>query len=125
MEQVVSVRGRQLRLHISRAAAARLARRSTPLLLEMELYFSCLIRKRVHVRDSADGFDAIDLGEKLRVWFRPVVTRTCSIRDCTPGLPPVADMPVINPERYFPHWLRLDYLHGEWLAEFGYADMPG
>jgi hypothetical protein len=31
------------------------------------------------------------------------------------------DMPVVRAERYFPHWLRLDYHRGEWLAEFGYA----
>ena len=115
------IRGRQLRLNISRSASARLAQRSTPLLLEMELYFSCLVRKRVHVRESAAGFDVIELGEKLRVWFRPVVTRTCAISECEPGRPPVTDMPVTGPERYFPHWLTLDYRHGQWHAMFGYA----
>ena len=125
MEQLVTVRGRQLRLIISSAATAQLDRRSVPLLLELELYFSCLIRKRVHVRESADGFDAIELGKKLMIWFRPVVTRTCAISECEPGRPPVTDMPVIHPERYFPHWLALDYRHGEWHSEFGYAAAPG
>jgi hypothetical protein len=125
MEQLVTVRGRPLRLYISRAAAARLEQRNTPLLLEMELYFSCLIRKRVHVREFAAGLGVIKLGEKLHVWLRPVVTRQCSIRECEPGQPPVMDMRVISPERYFPHWLRLDYRHGAWQAGFGYAGVPG
>lgn len=124
MQQIVTVRNRPLRLNISRAAAVQLEQRSAPLLLELELYFSCLIRKRVHVRESATGFDAIELAEKLQVWFRPVVTRSCAISECEPGQPPVTDMPVARPERYFPHWLTLDYRHGKWHAGFGYADAP-
>ena len=37
------------------------------------------------------------------------------------GKPLVTDMPVVRPERYFPHWLTLDYRAGRWLADFGYA----
>jgi hypothetical protein len=30
-------------------------------------------------------------------------------------------MPIVMPERYFPHWLTLDYRRGKRIAEFGYA----
>ena len=101
-----------------------LGRRTAPLYLEMELYFSCLLRKRVNVREQLDGIESHAINDRLSVWFRPVVTQTCTIRECEPGKPPVTDMPVVRPERYFPHWLTLDYRAGEWRADFGYADIP-
>lgn len=121
MEQVITVQGRSLKLTISKQAQARLDRRTEPLFLELELYFSCLIRKRVHVREVVDGEDVLALSEKLNVRFRPVVTQTCAMRDVERDNPPVKDMPIVKPERYFPHWLILDYRRGEWQAEFGYA----
>lgn len=121
MSETLSVLGKSFHLDISDAARRKLDRRALPLYLELELYFSCLIRKRVYVREAptAEGF--ITLADGLLVRFRPVVTRTCSISDCDGEMPPLMDMPVVRPERYFPHWLRLDYRRGKWQAEFGYA----
>jgi len=121
--QVVTVEGRSLELNISKSAEQQLAGRETPLLLEMELYFSCLVRKRVYVRESFDGINSISVGDKLALRFRPVVTQTCAISECERDNPPVKDMPIKQPERYFPHWLKLDYRGGAWHAEFGYAGM--
>jgi hypothetical protein len=121
MDQVFNVQGRPFQLDISDAAQRQLVQRGEPLSLELELYFSCLIRKRVHVRSAPPAEGYIPLNNWLQIRFRPVVTRTCAISDCDGGGPPLMDMPVVRPERYFPHWLRLDYRHGEWLAEFGYA----
>jgi hypothetical protein len=121
MNGVFSVRGKPFRLDVTAAAQQRLVQRPEPLCLELELYFSCLVRKRVHVRRAPPLDDYIPLNDWLLVRFRPVVTRTCAVSDCDGGGPPLMDMPVVRPERFFPHWLRLGYRHGEWHAEFGYA----
>ena len=121
MDEFVEIHGRPMKLSISRAAAKQLCQRTEPLLLEMELYFSCLVRKRVYVKESAENVEAVSLGDKLKVWFRPVVTETCAMRDVERDNPPVKDMPIVAPERYFPHWLTLDFMHGKWQAEFGYG----
>ena len=89
-------------------------------MLELELYFSCLVRKRVHVRDRLDG-NAVVLSDQLSVRFRPVVTQQCAMRDVARDNPPVMDMPVVDPDRFFPHWITLDFRRGSWIAEFGYA----
>ncbi len=121
INQTLDIQGRSLRLSLTQAAQQALEQRSDALLLELELYFSCLIRKRVYVRDDAACEDSIPISDKLHIRFRPVVTQTCAIRDVPRDNPPVRDMPIVHPERYFPHWLTLDYRHGKWLAEFGYA----
>jgi hypothetical protein len=121
MQRIITFQGRVLELTVSRQAQTQLDRRTEPLFLEMELYFSCLIRKRVLVRESIDGPDAVTLGDRLVARFRPVVTQTCAMRDVERDNPPVKDMPIIRPERFFPHWLTLDYRRGTWLADFGYV----
>ena len=121
MDRMVSLWGKPLKLSISHKAQVQLDRRTKPLLLEMELYFSCLVRKRVYVRDHTNGEEAAALSDKLSVSFRPVVTQSCAMREVERDNPPVMDMPIVKPERYFPHWLTLDYKRGKWLAEFGYA----
>jgi hypothetical protein len=115
------VRDKPFPRDISDAAQQRLVRRSEPLCLELKRYFSCLIRKRVHVRKARPADGTIPLNKWLLIRFRPVVTRTCASSDCDGGGQPLMDMPVVRPERYFPHGLRLDYRHGEWQAEFGYT----
>ena len=124
MEKTVAVGGRSLNLTISKRAQAQLDRRTSALFLELELYFSCLVRKRVYVRETLDAHDVHTVSDKLQVRFRPVVTETCAMREVERDNPPVKDMPIVHPERYFPHWLTLDYVRGEWLAEFGYAQSP-
>lgn len=124
MEKTVVVGERSLNLTISKRAQAQLDRRTSALFLELELYFSCLVRKRVYVRETIDACDAHTVSDKLQVRFRPVVTETCAMREVERDNPPVRDMPIVHPERYFPHWLTLDYVRGEWLAEFGYAQSP-
>jgi hypothetical protein len=69
----------------------------------MELYFSCLLRKQVNVCEHPEGIRAHPVTERLQVLFRPVVMKSCAISDCPPGKPPVTDMPVVRPKRYFPH----------------------
>ena len=124
MEKTVVVGERSLNLKISKRAQAQLDRRTSALFLELELYFSCLVRKRVYVRETLDAHDVHTVSDKLQVRFRPVVTETCAMREVERDNPPVKDMPIVHPERYFPHWLTLDYVRGEWLAEFGYAQSP-
>ena len=121
MQRLLTFHGRPLNLTVSQRALAQLARRVSPLFLEMELYFSCLIRKRVLVRASIEEADAVVLADKLIASFRPVVTETCAMRDVERDNPPVKDMPILHPERFYPHWLTLDYRRGQWRADFGYA----
>jgi hypothetical protein len=88
-----------------------------PLLVEMELYFGCLIRKQVrfHGQGTEKRFHPVN-GE-LSLAFRPVVTQGCSIDGDTP---PVADVNIQREQAFIPRWLRIHYRNGEWQGTFGY-----
>jgi hypothetical protein len=122
--QIVEMLGKQVQLEISNNAARQLSMREVPLYVEMELYFSCLIRKRVRVYEAhiepADEKFSVQCSDKLQISFRPVMTKSCSISSCEDGKPPLSDFPIRKPQSYIPRWLRLDFSKGKWCGDFGY-----
>jgi hypothetical protein len=89
----------------------------------MELYFSCLIRKQVRVHEELTSPFSMDVSEKLKIGFRPVMTKGCSVSSCEGEAPPLSDFPIEKPERYIPDWLKLDFKKGKWVSEFGYKSV--
>lgn len=120
MKMVAHLLGRNITVKLSRSALKALDEREHHLCLEMELYFSCMIRKQVNVRAAIDNGISVFVNDMLEVGFRPVMTKSCSVNHSETSLPDLSDFPLIKPERYIPNWLNVDYIRGEWQAEFGY-----
>lgn len=114
----VRINGRPVDVRLSRAAEQALAQRQQPLLAEMELYFSCLIRYKVRFQEPADS-SGIRVNDKLQLRFRPVMTARCG-NDYTGDEPPLTDFPIEKPAAFTPRWLQIDYRRGQWQGEFGY-----
>ncbi len=116
------VNDRPVEVSLTPAAEAALAARDRPLLVEMELYFSCLIRKRVRFRDGGDGGEAGEPGatavtDRLRLRFRPVMTARCG-RDYEGVEPPLTDFPIHEAARFVPRRLHIDHDRQGWHGEF-------
>jgi len=116
----IALGGRQLELRLTRAARKALAGVSGPLTIELELYFSCLIRKRVRFLDAPheDSAACAALGPKVQICFRPVMTKACF--GGYPPEPELESFPARNPTAFIPKWLALDWRGGAWSGEFGY-----
>lgn len=118
MKEQIEILGRKIDITISEAAIKALAARDTTLVAEMELYFSCLIRKQVRFKDVID-IDVVNVTDKLAVRFRPVMTASCGL-DYEGDEPPLTDFPIKKPESFIPHWLKIDFKKNEWIGEFGF-----
>jgi hypothetical protein len=119
--QTLRLGGQSLELRATRRAARALIERAVPLDVEMELYFSCFLRKRVHFRDVGRDDVAVraPLAGRVSVSFRPVMTRACRVADAgdAPDLEAVA---LARTTPFTPKWLALDYAKGRWNGTFGY-----
>lgn len=118
----VQLHGRPVRWEMTRAAQAAAARLAAPLIVEMELYFSCFVRKAVRFRVPVEGDDtasAAALSEHLRLRFRAVTTRHCAMPADAAEVP-LETLPVTRPHAFVPRWLKLDHRDGLWCGEFGY-----
>ena len=119
MQYVTNISGKPIEISLTRSASKALASATIPVLVEMELYFSCLIRKRVLFPAFNNQSAALPVAENLYVQFRPVMTRHCGL-DPDGGPPPLADFPIEDIRPFVPRWLRLDFRRGHWWGEFGY-----
>ena len=118
MKKQIKIKGKQVVVNLTKAAEKALSLRDKTLVAEMELYFSCLIRKQVRFKENLDG-DLTHVSENLSVRFRPVMTKSCGI-DYEGNEPPLEDFPIEKPEAFVPHWLKIDYKKNEWIGEFGF-----
>lgn len=118
MEKKIDILGKRVTVSLTHAALDALSNRDKPLVAEMELYFSCLIRKKVRFRENMDG-DPVNVMDQLCVRFRPVMTKACGI-DYEGSEPPLTDFPIKKPEAFVPRWLNIDFKKDEWVGEFGF-----
>lgn len=89
--------------------------------IELELYFSCLIRKRVNIREQAQTDAAMNttVNENVSISFRPVMTKVCRVADVVDE-PDIESLPIIDPARFTPKWVSLDYKNKQWTGDFGF-----
>lgn len=112
-----------MKLKLSRKAREMLDKRTSSLAIEMELYFSCLIRKQVRFPETthADAKPVESGHDSLKLYFRPVMAKSCGI-DEVEGSQELIPFPLQKSNRFTPKWFSLDYKKGEWVADFGYHE---
>lgn len=79
MHSTVEILNKTVHVEWSDAAESAMVSRMEPLRVEMELYFSCLIRKKVRFDDQVASQVFIPVNQYMAVAFRPVMTKSCSI----------------------------------------------
>jgi len=117
MQSTVEILGKKVKVEWSSAADRKMQDLSEPLMVEMELYFSCLLRKAVRFGREAQAPDFAEAAPRLKIGFRPVMTKTCKLSDFE-GDPPLEDFPIVNPAAFVPKSLAIDYIGGQWKGEF-------
>lgn len=132
LELRVQLHGQALRARLSAAAVQAAERLASPLTVEMELYFSCLVRKSVRFYATTPNLELpvaaqVRLLPQLLLRFHPVSTQQCSMADTrldtrldTGAKPPVETLPVVKPQAFVPRWIDIDFHDGEWVGENGY-----
>jgi hypothetical protein len=120
MHAVAGILGKPVQVTWTAAAENAMQSLGSPLIAEMELYFSCLIRKRVRFNELAKGDDTVKVNEHLLVCFRPVMSKSCAM-DPEGSPPPLTDLPIVNPAAFVPKWMTIDFRNGGWVGEFGLA----
>jgi hypothetical protein len=117
MQATVEILGKKVLVEWSTSAAREMEALSEPLLVEMELYFSCLIRKAVRFGRGTHAGKFSPASPRLNIGFRPVMTKACRVSDFE-GEPPLEDFPIVKPEAFVPKRLTIDFKAGKWQGEF-------
>lgn len=117
MQAIAEILGKIVHVEWSAAADNTMATLASPLRVEMELYFSCMIRKVVRFNRTPSVQYAVSITPGLIVGFRPVVTKACSVSEVEEE-PPLEDFHMTKPEAFVPRKLYIDFKRGQWVGEF-------
>ncbi len=132
--------GRSIQTSYSSKAKEIAAQLSNPIVIEIQIYFSCMLGKRLaYYSDApipgtyqleANQFkdiieDSQHLTGKIYIRFNTVITKSCLVSDYI-GPPPVTDFPIVNKEVFVPNWLNIDFAKGVFTGEYGWTESePG
>jgi len=117
-----SMSNKTVKVHTTPRARAKLESLDIPLAVEMEIYFSCLIRLRVHFPETLkkEYIPVAADNAKVNLYFSPIMTSHCNVEEIRGKEPDTEYFPIQKPEKFTPKWLKLDYKNKTWSGEFGY-----
>ena len=118
-DHTVQINGRTVTIEWTKSAARELSQRMQPLVVEMELYFSCLVKKFVHFHETAPQRKLEAVNDKLAVYFRPVTSTACSFEVADRlGRQPEIEIDTPNSRKIAPRLLKIDFVRGKWQGNF-------
>jgi hypothetical protein len=116
---IITLHGRPVSIELTKAAALELERREAPLFVELELYFSCLVKKFVHFRTDSRGKPTIPAHGKLQVYFRPVTSTACTFEVAERlGRQPEMEIDSKAVRQIAPKRVNIDHIDGAWRGSF-------
>lgn len=113
----ITLRDKKLKVNWTNRADNALSKQQQPLLAELQLYFSCVVKKRVlFPTDSA--VNAIRVTPKLNIIFRTVQASSCSPEEFASEYPVNHEYTSEAANRMCPTQLYIDYINHQWTGSF-------
>ena len=115
----VLLNGRKVSVEISTAALQALALRTMPVYVELELHFSCLVKKFVHFREDSRGKPTVAVTDNLLIYFRPVTSTACTFDVAKRlGRQPERDIDSEALHHVAPKRVSIDFINGKWVGSY-------
>ena len=112
--------GRPLELCFTGRALRALERRSGPLVIELQLYFSCVIKKRVLFHERVD-FATTRVDDQIEIAFRAVASSICNPVEFARSQPAGRDLTSGPAAAMVPSMVEIDYRADAWQGRFEYS----
>ncbi len=135
MQSKLVFHNKTLDIKLSKAAESSSQQLASKLIIEIQIYFSCLMGKRLafysekaiegcwHIDDKEEFSrllkDSQPLSDNIFIRFNTVMTKACPVSEQL-GPPPVSDFKIKNQTPYVPNWLNIDFKEGRWCGEYGW-----
>ena len=118
-QQTVRINQRDVEIKWTGRAERALQDGRQPLIVELQLYFSCVVQKRVVFHQRAE-FDTVVVNNRLEIVFRPIASAVCDPREFALSHPAGKDLSGGVAVRMIPRFVEIDYRQGNWEGQFGY-----
>ena len=115
--KTIKLRERSFEVEWTQRAQRKLEQREIPLIVEMQLYFSCVVKKRVLFHDSYD-LDAVTVNDDIAIAFRTVESTACDPVEFARNFPIKNDLDSTAAAKMKPKYLLVDYVGNKWVGEY-------
>ena len=115
----IVIRGKKMDIMYSRRAEKALQQRSHPLIAELQLYFTCVVQKRVNFHEQSD-FDTITANPKLKIAYHTVQSSECEPVEFAEKHPVKKELNSKGANSMRPSLFQIDYKNGQWLGDFSF-----
>jgi len=116
-KKVVTFKNHPLTIEWTKRADKALSQTTKKLIVEMQLYFSCVVKKRVLFTEQAD-FQTIMINDNLSVAFHPVEAASCDPIEFARNFPARREFDSVSAKKMRPQELQLDYKNNTWQGQF-------
>ena len=117
--QALQINRRPLELRWTERAERELDRHGEALIVELQLYFSCVVKKRVLFHQRAD-FATTRVDDRLAIAFHPVASAVCDPNEFALNHPAGRDLTPGPAVRMVPPIVEIDYRADCWEGQFRY-----
>lgn len=119
LSKKIIINDRSLLVEWTPRAQRELDRRTHPLYVEMELYFSCMVKKYIHFLEQPRSGKFVHVNDKFAVYLRPVTSTECSM-DLAADLGRQPEIELHNEavSRMVPKRIFVDFKNRRWMGEY-------
>ncbi|MDH3220244.1 MAG: hypothetical protein OEO19_11990 [Gammaproteobacteria bacterium] len=117
--QTVQINRRKVEVRWTGRAERVLRQRNRPLIVEIRLYFSCVVKKQVLFHRHSE-LDTTVVKPGLEITFQPIASAACEPREFAASYPPGRNLSQGRAARMVPKTVEIDYCQGSWEGSFYY-----
>ena len=111
------IRGKKMTILFSRRAIKALEKRDSSLIAELQLYFTCVVQKRVVFLEKTD-LETHKTNSNLEVTFHTVQSNACDPVEFAEKHPVKKELHSKGAKSMRPSLLKIDFKNNEWIGDF-------
>ena len=115
--KTVTLRDHPINVEWTKRAHRELGKRNRPLFVEMQLYFTCVVKKRVLFQETYES-DTVPVSKHMVIDFRPVESTSCDPVEFAQKFPVKQEFETSAAMKMRPKTLLVDFKGGKWSGEF-------
>ena len=112
------INGSEICIHLSDGAMNILDKKEHPIYVGMELYFTYFVQKKVLFFDERPQKEVTKISDKLYLYFSPLQSRMCNVKDLRGDESDLVEIPVIRKGALVPKYVSIDWKKGIWKGDF-------
>ena len=113
----IDIRGKKMSVIYSKRAKKALEKRDSSLIAELQLYFTCVVQKRVVFHEQSD-LETITVNPNLKIAYHTVQSNACDPVEFAEKHPVKNELNSKAAQRMRPSLLQIDYINEQWIGEF-------